>query len=141
MNENMNLDDLMGGKRPRSTTTIDLTGSQATVNGEKIEPIKNPTIKAVPVVSGPVDTNNLRPVDIDRILPKREPAPNPIETKLMDDLDAAVDREIENITKLHEDIAAKHKGQNVIFALYLNFVSTIKTYQPIKLAGMFFESA
>ena len=111
MNENMNLDDLMGGKRPRSTTTIDLTGSQATVNGEKIEPIKNPTIKAVPVVSGPVDTNNLRPVDIDRILPKREPAPNPIETKLMDDLDAAVDREIENITKLHEDIAAKQEEE------------------------------
>ena len=110
MNENMNLDDLMGGKRPRSTT-IDLTGSQATVNGEKIEPIKNPTIKAVPVVSGPVDTNNLRPVDIDRILPKREPAPNPIETKLMDDLDAAVDREIENITKLHEDIAAKQEEE------------------------------
>lgn len=111
MNENMNLDDLMGGKRPRSTTTIDLTGSQATVNGEKIEPIKNHTIKAVPVVSGPVDTNNLRPVDIDRILPKREPAPNPIETKLMDDLDAAVDREIENITKLHEDIAAKQEEE------------------------------
>lgn len=111
MNENMNLDDLMGGKRPRSTTTIDLTGSQATVNGEKIEPIKNPTVKAVPVVSGPVDTNNLRPVDIDRILPKREPAPNPIETKLMDDLDAAVDREIENITKLHEDIAAKQEEE------------------------------
>lgn len=111
MNENMNLDDLMGGKRPRSTTTIDLTGSQATVNGEKIEPIKNPTIKAVPVVSGPVDTNNLRPVDIDKILPKREPAPNPIETKLMDDLDAAVDREIENITKLHEDIAAKQEEE------------------------------
>lgn len=111
MNENMNLDDLMGGKRPRSTTTIDLAGSQATVNGEKIEPIKNPTIKAVPVVSGPVDTNNLRPVDIDRILPKREPAPNPIETKLMDDLDAAVDREIENITKLHEDIAAKQEEE------------------------------
>lgn len=111
MNENMNLDDLMGGKRPRSTTTIDLTGSQATVNGEKIEPIKNPTIKAVPVISGPVDTNNLRPVDIDRILPKREPAPNPIETKLMDDLDAAVDREIENITKLHEDIAAKQEEE------------------------------
>ena len=111
MNENMNLDDLMGGKRPRSTTTIDLTGSQATVNGEKIEPIKNPTIKAVPVVSGPVDTNNLRPVDIDRILPKREPAPNPIETKLIDDLDAAVDREIENITKLHEDIAAKQEEE------------------------------
>ena len=101
MSENVNLNDI-GGTPRRSTTIFDLTSG----TGLKADTAEVNTTQAhhqaVPVQVGHTNMENMRPVDINSILPKREPKPSEMETSLYADLDAAVDREMESITKRHE---------------------------------------
>ena len=104
MSENVNLNDIGGGNLPRrSTTYFDLTTGNG--NTEMKTEITNEVPvrrQAVPVQAGPINMDNMKPIDINTILPKREPKPNEMEASLYADLDAAVDREIASITERHE---------------------------------------
>lgn len=108
MNENMNLNDLMGGKQRHGSTTVDLTSGQAVVKRQENEEsiVVEPT-PMKPVQTGPVDVNNLRSVDINSILPKRKQEADPVSAQIMNDLDMAIDRECEKITEFHKELAAK----------------------------------
>lgn len=108
MAENVNLNDLMGNTG-RSTTVFDMTSGKGAVqaSGDATEQVKRPTMQAVPVQSGPIDMSSIKPIDVNSILPKRAPKVNPIEASMMADLDAAVDRECDKITELHQQIFAK----------------------------------
>ena len=122
MNENMNLNDLMGGKQRHGSTTFDLTSGKAVkVDGNTTTPVvtnvneapapapKPQQMKAVQ--TGPVDVNNLRSVDIDSILPKRQPEVDPVSSQIMTDLDLAIERECNNITEFHKELAAKQEEE------------------------------
>ena len=109
MNENVNLSDLMGNTPGRSTTVFDMTsgkGAVQTSTSDK-DQVKKPAMHAVPVQSGPMDMNTIKPIDVNTILPKREPKVNAMEASMMADLDAAIDRECDKITELHQQIFAK----------------------------------
>ena len=79
--ENVGLNEMMD-RDPRSRPTIvDLTGNTPIINNN--EPANNtPRVRAVPMQTGPINMDNLKPVDINTILPKREPEPSALETNL-----------------------------------------------------------
>ena len=108
MTENVNLNDLMGNTG-RSTTVFDMTSGKGAVqaSGDTTEQVKRPAMQAVPVQSGPMDMNSIKPIDVNSILPKRAPKVNPVEASMMADLDAAIDRECSKITEFHQQIFAK----------------------------------
>lgn len=113
MNENVNLDDLMGATKPHSSNVFDITSGNSVIHSEEntTEPVKRTTMKAVPVQSGPIDMSSVKPIDINSILPKREPKVNPMEASMMADLDAAIDRECSKITELHQQILDKQEEE------------------------------
>ena len=100
MSENVNLNDI-GGTPRRSTNVFDLTSGNLKADTAETN-VAQAHRQAVPVQIGHTSMENMRPVDINSILPKREPKPSEMETSLYADLDAAVDREIQSITKRHE---------------------------------------
>ena len=112
MAENVNLDELMGKPTGRSTTVFDMTAGKGAIQQPSVETEQQagkPAMKAVPVNSGPIDMNTIKPIDINSILPKREPKQNAMEASMMADLDAAVDRECANITEFHQQLFAKQE--------------------------------
>ena len=114
MAENVNLDELMGKPTGRSTTVFDMTAGKGAIQQPSVETEQQagkPAMKAVPVNSGPIDMNTIKPIDINSILPKREPKQNAMEASMMADLDAAVDRECANITEFHQQLFAKQEEE------------------------------
>lgn len=114
MAENVNLDELMGKPTGRSTTVFDMTAGKGAIQQPSVETEQQagkPAMKAVPVNSGPIDMNTIKPIDINSILPKREPKQNAMEASMMADLDAAVDRECVNITEFHQQLFAKQEEE------------------------------
>ena len=114
MAENVNLNDLMGKPASRSTTVFDVTAGKGAIQQPTVEneqQAKKPAMKAVPVNSGPIDMSTVKPVDINTILPKREPKQNAMEASMMADLDAAIDRECANITEFHQQLFAKQEEE------------------------------
>lgn len=100
MSENVNLNDI-GGTPRRSTNVFDLTSGNLKADIAETN-VAQAHRQAVPVQIGHTSMENMRPVDINSILPKRDPKPSEMETSLYADLDAAVDREMQSITKRHE---------------------------------------
>ena len=92
--DNVNLNDMMDGTPRRSTTIIDLTNG----DGGNVSSESTNGAKAIPVSSGPIDKDTIVPLDVNSILPKREPTPNPMENSMMAELDAAIDRECASIS-------------------------------------------
>ena len=116
MAENVNLDDLMGKPSNRSTTVFDMTAGKGAIQQPTVEneqQANRPAMKAVPVSSGPIDMSTVRPVDINTILPKREPKQNAMEASMLADLDAAIDRECANITEFHQQLFAKQEEERL----------------------------
>lgn len=102
-NENVNLNDIGASLPRRSANVFDLTSGTG-LKAENVENAEMPsnTRKVVPIQTGHVDMGNMKSVDINSILPKREAKPSEMETTLYADLDAAVDRELASITERHE---------------------------------------
>ena len=98
MKENMvSLNEIAGTELP--SNSFDMTSGVVKV--EQIQPAQH---KVVPVMGSPFNAENMKPVDINTLLPKKE-APDPIESSpLFAELDAAVAREKVNISKRQEDI-------------------------------------
>lgn len=117
MSENVNLNDIGGGTLPRrSTTYFDLTAGNGNTGMKVEDTAETPARRqAVPVQAGPINMENVRPVDINTILPKRAPEPNEMEASLYADLDAAVDREIASITERHDALfeAQQQEMENI----------------------------
>lgn len=114
MAENVNLNDLMGKPTGRSTTVFDMTSGKGAIQQPAAEANtqdSKPAMKAVPVSSGPIDMSTVKPVDINSILPKRAPKQNQLESSMMADLDAAIDRECDKITEFHQQIFAKQEEE------------------------------
>lgn len=114
MTENVNLNDLMDTPEGRSTTVFDMTAGKGAIQQSSTETEQQagkPAMKAVPVNSGPIDMSTVKPININSILPKREPKQNAMEANMMADLDAAIDRECANITKFHQQLFAKQEEE------------------------------
>lgn len=105
MSENFSLNDIMANsQQPRmSTTFVDLTANNVEANTTNETPKPTP-VSIKPIQSGPM--GELKQVNIESILPKRQPAPNAMEENLYADLDAAVDREISSITERVDALTA-----------------------------------
>lgn len=105
MNENVNLNDI-GGTPRRSTNVFDLTSGTGlkvdNSNSNEVVTTATSQRKAIPIQIGHTNMENMKPVDINSILPKREPKPSEMEVSLYADLDAAVDKEIASISARHE---------------------------------------
>lgn len=97
--KNVSLNEMMD-KTPRSKSanTVDLT--QGVVEPQKDEnaKVEEKHVKVSTAQTGPVDMSEMAPINTESILPKREKK-NEAEENLFADLDAAVDRECESITK------------------------------------------
>lgn len=115
MSETVKLSDLQNRSRKAGVTSIDLTGSTPVVTQTPAEPAVEepvkPKVTVEAVQTGPVNASDLRPVNIDAILPKRETAPSALEQSLYKELDMAVDRTIGEIDQLHKDIYAKQEEE------------------------------
>lgn len=113
MSENVNLSDVMGGNPPeRSANVFDITSGKGVVGATPEAPkaAAVPKQQYRPVNSGPIDMSTVRPIDINNVLPKREQT-DPVVNKLMADLDVAVARECDNITKRHDAIFAAQEEE------------------------------
>lgn len=103
MSERVNLNDMMDNpRRSPNTTVFDITAGAGISSTTQHDINTVPKRQAVPVQTGYVDMNNLKPININEILPKREPKPNELEQSLYADLDAAIDREMASISERHD---------------------------------------
>lgn len=114
-NENMPLEQMMSrAPRTGSGVNIDLTVNNQ--NPQQAAPNPNndtetKQYKATAVNVGPVNFEDMQSVDIRQILPSK-PANVSVENNpLMNELDMAVDREIERISRLHDEIASKQEEE------------------------------
>lgn len=106
-NNNVSLDEMMD-KTPRSKSanSVDLTQGYIDPNSNTGPESEDKQVVVVPSESqGPVNMENMAPVDTSAILPKREKR-NEAEDRLFAELDAAVDRECESITERVNAITA-----------------------------------
>ena len=117
--ERVTLDQIMSSRAPRtgSGASFDLTAKNPNNTTPKASETPASTTepaveapkqyKATAITHGPVDLSNAQTVDIHQILPSK-PAEASVENNpLMADLDAAIDREMNKISELHEAIFAK----------------------------------
>lgn len=102
---NSNVFDISDGKGLRKVEPTDPTIHNTTNSIHQPAPTTGaPARQVVPVsTTGPIDMNNVTPVDIDSILPRREKTTE-VDNELMRDLDIAVDREIASITERHDQL-------------------------------------
>ena len=122
--EKVTLDQMMSGApRTGSGVSFDLTAKNpnnvvvppSAASASTIETSVAETTpkqyKATAINYGPVDFSNAQTVDIHQILPSK-PAEAAVENNpLMADLDAAIDREMEKISDLHDAIFAKQEEE------------------------------
>ena len=118
--ERITLDQIMSSRAPRtgSGASFDLTAknpnntpktSAPVTEHVTEEPAKQYRATAIP--HGPVDFSNVQAIDIHQILPSK-PAEVSVENNpLMADLDAAIDREMNKISELHDAIFAKQEEE------------------------------
>ena len=100
-NESMTLEQ-MGGPVRSVPINIDITKGKPTeipTNVPKATATPVPNMQARVVESGPVDFTNMKPIDVNEILPQRKPKPSEQEIEIMSDLDKAIVREKESIDK------------------------------------------
>lgn len=95
-NNTISLDDLSGNGVP--TNSFDMTGGVI-----KAVHANNDTSNVVPVMGTTFNEDNIRPVDINAILPKRQKDPT-ASIPMYAELDAAVQREKQSISQRHEEL-------------------------------------
>ena len=98
-NNNVSLNEMMD-KTPRSksTNTVDLTQGVVEPKKDENAKVEEKHVKVSATQTGHVNMSEMAPIDTESILPKREQK-NEAEENLFADLDAAVERECESITK------------------------------------------
>lgn len=98
-NNNVSLNEMMD-KTPRSksTNTVDLTQGVVEPQKDDNAKVEEKHVKVSATQTGHVNMSEMAPIDTESILPKREQK-NEAEENLFADLDAAVERECESITK------------------------------------------
>ena len=115
-NNVINLDEL-AGKQLTGSNTFDMTSGIVKVEGPS--PIDTAPRKVVPVMGTPFNAENMHPVDINALLPKKE-KPSAVESSpLFAELDAAIEREKQSITerqgqifdKMKEEVAAEEAAE------------------------------
>lgn len=101
-NKNVTLNEMMDRTPRTGGVSIDLTQAHKT----EIDNANNkPKVQANVVQAGPIDQETMTPIDVDSILPRREPKQNAQEAEMMAALDLAVNKEMKNITERIEAIA------------------------------------
>lgn len=112
-NNYMNLDDMMepGSSRNSFDLTKDgLKPVDGATNGKAVE--SAPSVTHVePIMTGHVDLNDAKSVNIEEILPRKEKPDSNMTSDQLADLDAAVDRECERITEFHKSLAEKQEEE------------------------------
>lgn len=93
----MTLDQMMEGKTPRKSEPIDLT--KGPIQESTPEEALTPAMQAVPVQTGHVDMSGMERINPNDLLPKREETPSQMETDLFNDLDKAINREMDSIER------------------------------------------
>lgn len=105
MAENMiSLDELAGNDIP--TNSFDMTSGVV-----KVEQANPAPRKVVPVMGNTFNEDMLKPVDIDALLPKKEKQDPILSNPLYTELDAAVEREKQNITERQAQIFNKMREE------------------------------
>ena len=93
----MTLDQMMEGKTPRKSEPIDLT--KGPIQESTPEEALTPAMQAVPVQTGHIDMSGMERINPNDLLPKREETPSQMETDLFNDLDKAINREMDSIER------------------------------------------